>query len=816
MIGHAAQLLQLQPSAPLPVPLHSVSPSFSSIASLLPAPPVTTSVPLSLITALSPPLPATPVIAALSVSSASLSSSMSSSSSPASSEELSSASSGHSNGSSSSSGASGSSSQSEQSAHRARAVYAENAYVSLLRNIEALSSQVQPPSPLAPAVPAVLTVALSETVQKAKEGWKKITKYRKRTKQRVSRGIERALKKEAMHSHSHTHPHTSEPHQQRTDAAEHPSEGKVRERKVDSGVGGSSSSSPSPATKRKQALAGKRKIRSATLPSSTGPVVVPMIDGPIDEPSEEEDNAAQGDDEGSGHTPDSDKFPAAHPPPPALALPSTAVPPPPPAPPHSLPVVLSSSSQSSPLSSSVYDSQAPVVMSCSKFPIAVLHVPVQRQYTMTRKDSKRIKREEKEALVNVSVRIMGTPDASFLYFVAKDVCQLICLRKGSVAKAIHDFNAAEKARMPVMCQRSSGSGCTQVLTVLTVAGVQRLMNASRQPIAKSVLQWIMEKIAEIQTEKKAGAEAIGAGNALTSHPPLTSQPSHDAQPQSAAALHRPPPQHEAHIPQMDGLSSHPQSMRGPTPLTLSMPQPSAFQSDVSSSDAFGLPSSLSTSAPLRSTGDLHSPSRAPFNASSAASLIPAQYLAQSAIPSFGPLSSPPFSTLPPFASSFNVNVLQSASSSRPIGSSTSQFPGTPPFSSFNPAASAATLSSLSSMPSLSSPFHQQRQPSKSQGQTMQQQSQQLLDALQAAHSQGLSMRYPISSSSMMPSSQSSPFAMAMFGLQAPAGAGGVHSQQPQQAQSQQQQQQQQHQQPLSYPLLPHLRLPQAQPPQQRQ
>jgi hypothetical protein len=147
------------------------------------------------------------------------------------------------------------------------------------------------------------------------------------------------------------------------------------------------------------------------------------------------------------------------------------------------------------------DSQAPVVMSCSKHPIAVLHVPVQRQYTMTRKDSKRIKREEKEALVNVSVRIMGTLDGAYLYFVAKseaaaalprltadestqaahccaalcclccvrDICQLICLRKGSVAKAIHEFSPLKKARMPVLCQRSSRTQVRRELQVISAA-----------------------------------------------------------------------------------------------------------------------------------------------------------------------------------------------------------------------------------------------------------------------------------------------------------------------------------------------------------
>ena len=810
-----------------------MSPFLPSTVSLLPGPPVTTSigVPLSLVASLSPPLPATPVIAALSVSSASLSSSLSSSSSPPSSEELSSTSSGHSNGSSS--GASGSSTQSEQSAHRARAVYAENAYVALLRDIEALSSQVQPPSPLAPTVPAVLTVALSETVQKAQEGWKKITKHRKKTRKRVSRGLERALKKEGMAAAqpSGAEPRLQSPAGLRERSSEEKSSGggKGGERKLDSGGG---SASREAASKRKQAMAGKRKIRQMALPSSTvSHASVPGLDGAVDahsddEEEKDEDNAVQGDDEGSGHTPDSDeKVPASPVPPPVLALPSTAVPAAsPPVPPHSLPVVLSSSSQSSPLTSSAYDSQAPVVMSCSKFPIAVLHVPVQRQYTMTRKDSKRIKREEKEALVNVSVRIMGTPEASFLYFVAKDVCQLICLRKGSVAKAIHDFSAAEKARMPVMCQRSSGSGCTQVLTVLTVAGVQRLMNASRQPIAKSVLQWIMEKIHEIQTEKKAGADAIGAGNTVTQPPSLTS-PSSSHEQHSAAGMHRPPSQLEGHIPQMDGLSAAssssarlPHSLRDPTtPLHVSMLapntallQPSAFQSELSSSSS----NVFNSSGPVRSGGELHSPSRHPF--SGGGNLLPPQYLNPSALSSFSQLSNPHFSTLPSYPSSFNVNVLQSDSSSR----SGSQFPHTPPFSSFSPATPTASLSSVSSL----APFHHQAQlPQQSQaGTSMQQQSQQLLDALQAAHSQSLSLRYnPMSSSPMTSSSQSSSYAMAaMFGLQAAGGAGSVHSQQPQPQQASQQQQQQQQQmqsqQPLLYPLLSHLRLPQPQPPPPRQ
>ena len=804
----------------------------------LSSPTVTTSAAIvpSLLAALSPLLPATPVIADICVSSASLSSSLSSSSSPFSSEELSSASSSHSSGSSS---ASGSSTQSQQSAHRTRAVYAENAYVSLLRDIEALSSQVQPPSLLAVNVPPVLTVALSETVQKAQEGWKKITKLRKRTKKRVSRGIELALKKEGRgpldggQKGAIALKLSSVPNKPPLQAERKVDEGK-RERALDGmagggvgggggaggmgGVGGGAANgggglvagSTAHATlSSKRALAAKRKSRGTPSTSADGGVGMGEVELDGDLEGEEDNSAVHGDDE------DSDEKEKE-----GVALLSSAVAFTSPISPSglglsALPTVLSPSSAIA-VAPTVYDSQAPVVMSCSKFPIAVLHVPVQRQYTMTRKDSKRIKREEKESLVNVSVRIMGTPDASFLYFVAKDVCQLICLRKGSVAKAIHDFTSLEKARMPVMCQRSSGSGCTQVLTVLTVAGVQRLMSASRQPVAKSVLQWIMEKIGEIQREKNAGA-SLSTGNTLGFTPP---DPSHAQQrsPQQPRQLpgHRggvsdvvSPSHHtSSHLPVL--LDAIPRSSAGSSASAMTVTAPPnatpvplhshlTFPSD--GADSF-LQSAMS--APSR-PGGVHSPTLHSFVAAGAPGFLAPQYLTSSnpLPPSYPSLHFNPFPSLQSFPSSFSA--LQSAPTTRSTASSSS-YPSTPPFSSYatSPSSSSSSSSSSATLPSHHLQHLQQQQ--QKTAQALQAQNQQLIEALQA-HSESLSMRYSPQTSSSSPHYA---HPMAIYGALQQAG---LMTPQPLLQPPQQHQPPPPQQQQPPYPLLPqHLMQPHPQQP----
>ena len=372
---------------------------------------------------------------------------------------------------------------------------AESAYQALLLNIKALSEHVA-------AVQSANTVSdqvkqrLEETLARANKGWKKIKTERKKRRKKKHMTKERTMKQEEQQSVQHETVAAAAPHHIVSDTtnqlgAVNPPSSSAQQGGV---VGGSNIL---------QAMSfGNEEVgrkRRQLSDSSTADTTVDEEAEEDEDDDEEEEAAAQ------------DVSPPlafkAMPPLAVMSLTSPVSVPPnastpvsltPNAPSSSIPPSAAASYQSSSSTDGVSDAQAPVVMSCSKFPIAVLNVPVQRQYTMTRRDSKRMKRADKEALVNVTVRIMGTPDRAHIYFVAKDVCQLICLRKGSVAKAIHDFSATEKARMPVLCQRSSGSGCTQVLTVLTMAGVQRLMTSSRQPIARSVLQWLSERVGEIQ------------------------------------------------------------------------------------------------------------------------------------------------------------------------------------------------------------------------------------------------------------------------------------------------------------------------------
>ena len=381
------------------------------------------------------------------------------------------------------------------SAERQRAHVAESAYQALLASIKALSEHVAAMQ-RSSGLPDAVKRGLEETLANAKRGWKKIKAERRKKRKKKRHTKQRALKQEV--DGQRVEGHTA--HQAAQPAAANASKAADSKSQLASGkpytqAGVVSASDTLQLTTSANKTGGrKRQLSDRTAAADTT----------ADDEGEDDDDDEEEEEEETDASPPN-LFPSL----PRLAVMSLTSPVPPSsnaaspasltpsAQPPSLTSPIAAAYQSSP-GDAVSDAQAPVVMSCSKFPIAVLNVPVQRQYTMTRKDSKRMKRADKEALVNVTVRIMGTPDRQHIYFVAKDVCQLICLRKGSVAKAIHDFSATEKARMPVLCQRSSGSGCTQVLTVLTMAGVQRLMTSSRQPIARSVLQWLSERVAEIQ------------------------------------------------------------------------------------------------------------------------------------------------------------------------------------------------------------------------------------------------------------------------------------------------------------------------------
>jgi hypothetical protein len=59
-----------------------------------------------------------------------------------------------------------------------------------------------------------------------------------------------------------------------------------------------------------------------------------------------------------------------------------------------------------------------LVTTLSKKPFKTLLVDVQRQYTMSKRETRRMSKEEKEKLVGVPLRIMGTPHRNNIYFVA--------------------------------------------------------------------------------------------------------------------------------------------------------------------------------------------------------------------------------------------------------------------------------------------------------------------------------------------------------------------------------------------------------------
>jgi prophage antirepressor-like protein len=108
-------------------------------------------------------------------------------------------------------------------------------------------------------------------------------------------------------------------------------------------------------------------------------------------------------------------------------------------------------------------------------------------------------------IISVPIRVMGSIDE--LYFVAADLSQLIHSRKSNIAKAVSAFTEAEKARMPILCPRSNGTVSTHVLTVLSLSGVKRLLQASRAAIALPILKWILDKIQELKMNPRADEDS---------------------------------------------------------------------------------------------------------------------------------------------------------------------------------------------------------------------------------------------------------------------------------------------------------------------
>ncbi len=71
---------------------------------------------------------------------------------------------------------------------------------------------------------------------------------------------------------------------------------------------------------------------------------------------------------------------------------------------------------------------------------------------------------------------------------------MIHVRKGNVAKTVSQFSDNEKFRMPVICHRSNGISSTQILTVLSESGVERLFATSRSPLVSVVREYFRAQL----------------------------------------------------------------------------------------------------------------------------------------------------------------------------------------------------------------------------------------------------------------------------------------------------------------------------------
>ena len=107
-------------------------------------------------------------------------------------------------------------------------------------------------------------------------------------------------------------------------------------------------------------------------------------------------------------------------------------------------------------------------------------------------------------MVTVNIRVMGGPALDDLYFVAADISQLIHSRKSNIAKAVSVFTDDERARCSVVCPRSNNTQSTHILTVLTMAGVKRLLHSSRSTIALPLLAWLQDKVDQIVAQETSG------------------------------------------------------------------------------------------------------------------------------------------------------------------------------------------------------------------------------------------------------------------------------------------------------------------------
>ena len=130
-----------------------------------------------------------------------------------------------------------------------------------------------------------------------------------------------------------------------------------------------------------------------------------------------------------------------------------------------------------------------LITAYSSKPFLMTPIHLERQYVTSRKNLDGMSAEDKAELCTVTVRWMGKAAVDELFLVATDVCALINIRKSNTAKTVAQFSDAEKVSMPVHCSSGKGSS-THILTVLTMAGVRRLLTSSRSVLSSALLDYL--------------------------------------------------------------------------------------------------------------------------------------------------------------------------------------------------------------------------------------------------------------------------------------------------------------------------------------
>jgi len=190
----------------------------------------------------------------------------------------------------------------------------------------------------------------------------------------------------------------------------------------------------------------------------------------------------------------------------------------------------------------------PELVGLSKYPYQLVQVPLPWQHAVSRNECKLLSPGQKALLVQRPVRIMLCahppcgPDAQGrlhlapdnVWFVAKDVAQLLHIHEANVSRRIAAFLPHERARMPVLCLQSNGTKATLMLSVLSVAGMTRLLTASKKAVMGTRLHSFLSSYVRELCSSRPLMSSLTASAVLLPSPTVASLTLH---PSSVAQAH---------------------------------------------------------------------------------------------------------------------------------------------------------------------------------------------------------------------------------------------------------------------------------------